>query len=97
MSFCMAVSFFGYILWNILITEDSDFSDEQFDIYVNCSIYSPIPAFILAYLCGIFLFELKDGDTALFVVAVASAYMSPLFSYCIALFCSKVKKKLKKC
>ena len=96
MDFYIGVSIFGYILWNIFITEGSDFSDEQFDIYVNCAIYTPIPAFILAYFCGIFLLELDDGDTALFVVAVALAYMSPLFAYCIALLSKKCKKSAKK-
>lgn len=92
MDFYIVVSFFGYILWNIFITEGSDFSDEQFDIYVNCAIYTPIPAFILAYFSGIFLLELEDGDTALFVVAVALTYMSPLFSYTLFCLCVKVKK-----
>lgn len=93
MDFYIAVSFFGYILWNIFIIASSDFSDEQFDIYVDCAIYTPIPAFILAYFWIMFEFGLKDGDTGLFAAAVALTYVSPLFSYCIASFCSKKLKK----
>lgn len=91
MDFYIGVSIFGYILWNIFITESSDFSDEQFDIYVNCALYTPIPAFILAYFSGMMLLEL-EADAALFAVAVALAYMGPLFSYTLFCFCVKVKK-----
>lgn len=88
----IGVSFFGYILWNIFIIKGSDFSDEQLDIYFNCALYTPIPAFILAYVWIMIEFGLEDGDTGLFAAAVALAYMGPLFSYTLFCFCVKVKK-----
>lgn len=92
MEFIFSIIFIGYILWNIFIIMSSDFSDEQFDIYFECAECAPIPAFILAYFLGMLLLELKDGDSCLIALSAAAAYMSPLFAYCIANFCSKVKK-----
>lgn len=88
------IIFIGYILWTIFVTEGSNFNDEQFNIYVKCSIFTPIPVFLLVYLLGIFEFGVKDGDTGLFAISVASAYVSPIFVYYIACFCAKLKKQV---
>lgn len=75
------IIFIGYILWTIFITEGSEFNDKQLDTYIKCAFVSPVPAFLLVYLLGVFMFGVKDGDTGLFAISVSAAYLSPLFEY----------------
>ena len=71
----------GYILWNIFITEGSEFNDKQLDTYLKCAFVSPVPVFLLVYMLGVFVFGVKDVDTGLFAISVSAAYLSPLFEY----------------
>ena len=92
----MLLILIGYVFWTIIITESSEFNDKQLDTYLKCAFVSPVPAFLLVYMLGVFVFGVKDSDTGLFAISVSAVFLSPMFEYQIIQWFNKIVDFIKR-